>query len=144
MKCTPNLGHTKVWYNTRKGCFSMPRTNKKYTPEFKIKVIETKIKENLSSYEAARRFNITIKIKGSEYPANNRVLQWERVYLEEGKEGFYYERRGRGSKEKGRKKQLDKKVEEDLIAKCQRLEMENEYLKKLSALVYAREQREKK
>lgn len=122
----------------------MPRTNKKYTPEFKIKVIETKIKENLSSYEVARRFNMIVKINGYEYPAHDRVLQWERVYLEEGIEGFYYEKRGRGRKGKGRKKQLDKEVEEDLIAKCQRLEMENEYLKKLSALVSAREQKEKK
>ena len=39
---------------------------------------------------------------------------------------------------------IDPKVEEDLIAKCQRLEMENEYLKKLSALVSARERKEKK
>lgn len=36
----------------------MPRNNKKYTPEFKIQVIETKMKENLSSYETARRLNL--------------------------------------------------------------------------------------
>ena len=58
------------------------------------------------------------------------------------------ERRGRACQasgtQKGRLPKLDKKVEEDLIAKCQRLEMENEYLKKLSALVSAREQKEKK
>lgn len=122
----------------------MPRINKKYTPEFKIEVVETKIKEKLSSYEVARRFNLTKKINGYEYPDNVGVLRWERIYLEEGKEGFYIERRGRGNKGKGRKKQLDPKVEEDLIAKCQRLEMENEYLKKLSALVSVREQKEKK
>ncbi len=40
----------------------MPRTNKKYTLEFKIKVIEAKIKENLSPYEAARRFNIIKRV----------------------------------------------------------------------------------
>lgn len=117
----------------------MPRTNKKYSPEFKIQVIETKIKEKLSSYEAARRFNVFKKINGYEYPAHNYILAWERVYLTEGKEGFFIEKRG-----KGKKKNLDPKVEEDLIAKCQRLEMENEYLKKLSALVSAREQKEKK
>ena len=122
----------------------MPRTNKRYTPEFKIEVVETKIKERLSSMEAARRYNLTKKVNGYEYPNNVIVLNWERIYLEEGKEGFYIERRGQGSKGKGRKKKLEPKVEEDLIAKCQRLEMENEYLKKLSALVSAREQREKK
>lgn len=122
----------------------MPRTNKKYSPEFKIQVIETKIKEKLSSYEAARRFNVFKKINGYEYPAHNYILAWERVYLTEGKEGFFIEKRGKGKIGKGKKKNLDPKVEEDLIAKCQRLEMENEYLKKLSALVSAREQKEKK
>ena len=122
----------------------MARTNKKYTPEFKIEVIETKIKEKLSSYEAARKFNLLITSNGYQYPDHNRVLVWERIYLEEGKHGFYEEKRGKGKKGKGNKPKLDPKVEEDLIAKCQRLEMENEYLKKLSALVSAREQKEKK
>ena len=122
----------------------MPRTNKKYSPEFKILVVETKIKENLSAHETAKRFELYKNINGYPYPAHNLVLSWERVYLEESKEGFYIEKRGRGKKGNGRKKNLDSKVEEDLIAKCQRLEMENEYLKKLSALVRAREQKEKK
>ncbi len=52
-------------------------------------------------------------------------------------------RRGRGNKGKtGRPPKLDKKVEEDLVAENQRLRMEIEYLKKLSALVLA-EEREK-
>ena len=117
----------------------MPRTNRKYSPEFKIEVVETKLKENLSLNETARRFDIFIIVNGYKYPAYKRVQCWERIYLEEGKEGLYIERRG-----KGRKPNLDPKVEEDLIAKCQRLEMENVYLKKLSALVSAREQKEKK
>ena len=122
----------------------MPRTNRKYSPEFKIEVVETKLKEKLSFNETARRYDLFVLINGYPYPDYKRVQYWERIYLEEGKEGFYIERRGRGSKGKGRKKRFDSKVEEDLIAKCQRLEMENEYLKKLSALVSAREQKEKK
>ncbi len=39
---------------------------------------------------------------------------------------------------------LDKKIEEDLIAENQRLRMENEYLKKLSALVRKRMLKEEK
>lgn len=117
----------------------MARTNKKYTPEFKIEVVQTKIKEKLTYSETALRYNLYVKINGYKYPAYKYVLAWERIYLEEGKEGFYNEKRGKGNKPK-----LDPKVEEDLIAKCQRLEMENEYLKKLSALVSAREQKEKK
>lgn len=65
----------------------------------------------------------------------------ERIYLEEGEVGFMEEKRGRNSKGRPRKKPLDKKVEEDLIAENQRLRMELEYLKKLSALVLAEEQK---
>ena len=67
------------------------------------------------------------------------IQRWERIYLEEGAEGLMKERRGRGSK--GRPPKLDTKVEEDLIAENQRLRMENEYLKKLSALVLAEERK---
>lgn len=120
----------------------MTRKNKVYSPEFKIQVIETKLKENLGFSETARRFNIYYKVNGNDYPDHKRIILWERIYLEEGPEGLYIERRG--VKSKGRRKQLDPKIEEDLIAKCQRLEMENEFLKKLNALVSEREQREKK
>ena len=57
------------------------------------------------------------------------------------------ERRGRESTGIPRKKPLDKEIENDLIAENQRLkerleylEMENEYLKKIDALVRAEEQ----
>ena len=122
----------------------MQNTHKKYSPEFKIKVVETKINESLSSYETAKKFNITINVKGKEYPSHKRVLDWERVYLEKGKEAFYIETRGKSSNKTGRKPKLDPSIEKDLISKCQRLEMENDYLKKLKALVSAREQKEKK
>ena len=73
------------------------------------------------------------------------IQRWERIYLEEGAEGLMKERRGRacfasGTK-KGRPPKLNKKVEEDLIAENQRLRMEIEYLKKLSALVLAEERK---
>ena len=61
------------------------KPNKRYTPEFKIKVVETMQKEKLSYSEAAREFDVS---------NHNRVADWERIYLEEGKEGFYVERRG--------------------------------------------------
>ena len=45
---------------------------------------------------------------------------------------------------KPKKKKLNKDVEEDLIEEVQRLRMENEYLKKLNALVQERIKRENK
>ncbi len=60
---------------------------------------------------------------------------------------MYEERRGRitmNQKQRGRPPKLEKQVEEDLIAENQRLRMENEFLKKLNALVQERIKREEK
>lgn len=91
--------------------------NKRYTPEFKIKVVETMHKEKLGYNETERIFRLS----------HNTAAKWERIYLEEGKEGFYVERRGRNST--GRPPKLKKEVEEDLIAEVQRLRAEVDYLK---------------
>ena len=65
MKCTPFIGHTKsVGIIQERGAFSMQRINKEYTPEFKIEVIETKIKEILLCNETAKRFNLYNIVKG--------------------------------------------------------------------------------
>ena len=74
------------------------------------------------------------------------VNKWERIYYEEGPQGLYIERRGRSKNmsSKPKKKKLNKEVEEDLIEEVQRLRMENEYLKKLNALVQERIKRENK
>lgn len=118
-----------------KGDIFMPKgePNKRYTPEFKIKVVETMRDEKLSYKEAARQFDVSF---------DTVVAKWERIYLEEGKEGFYIERRGR--KSTGRPAKIKKKVEEDLIAEVQRHRAENAYLKKLNALVSERVRQEKK
>lgn len=112
---------------------SKGQPNKRYTPEFKIKVVETMHNERLSYKETARQFDISY---------DTVVAKWERIYLEEGKEGLYIERRG--CKSTGRPPKLNKKVEEDLISEVQRLRAENAYLKKLNALVAERERQEKK
>lgn len=101
---------------------------KRYTGEFKQKVVETMHREQLSYTETARQFEI---------PCYKRIASWERIYLTEGAEGLYVERRGRGSK--GGPTQLPAAVEEDLLAEVQRLRAENAYLKKLKALVLEEE-----
>ena len=106
---------------------------KKYSPEFKIKVIETMREKKLSYNETARVFKVS---------SDTVVKKWERIYLEDGNEGFYVERRGR--KLADRSPELKKEVKEDLIAEVQRLRAENDYLKKLNALVAERERQERK
>lgn len=73
----------------KRGIF-MPKgkPNKRYMPEFKIKAAETMQKEGLSYRETTRLFEIK---------AHDAAAKRERICLEEGKEGFYAERRGRKS-----------------------------------------------
>ena len=118
---------------------------RKYSPEFKIRVIMDMREHRLSYHETVRKY----ELGNAQYGGVRRMLQrWERIFLEEGAEGLMKERRGRACKvsgsNKGRPPKLDKKVEEDLIAENQRLRMEIEYLKKLDALVQKREQEERK
>lgn len=118
------------------------RKNKVYSAEFKIGVIMDMREHHLSYHETVRKYEL-----GNDQTGGARLMlqRWERIYLEEGAEGLMKERRGRacstGGTRKGRSPKLDKKVEEDLIAENQRLRMEIEYLKKLSALVLAEERK---
>ena len=131
------------------------RINKKYSPEFKISCIIDMRSNHLSYAETVRKYwNVSTSIDSNNY--RSQLKLWERIYLQEGEAGFYIERRGRTKKMNnpkiGRpKKVLDKKIEKDLISENQQLkerleqlEMENEYLKKLDALVRKRLQNQKK
>ena len=113
---------------------------KKYSPEFKLSVILDMRENHLTYTETMCKWlphvdKRTVSI----------IQRWERKYLEEGPEGLMKDNRGKApsknGKPKGRPPKLDPKVEEDLIAENQRLRMEIEYLKKLSALVLAEEQK---
>ena len=115
------------------------RKYKNYSPEFKIRVIMDMREHRLSYHETVRKYELGNDQTGG---ARSMLQRWERIFLEEGAEGLMKERRGKSyGRKKGRPPKLDKKVEEDLIAENQRLRMEIEYLKKLSALVLAEEQK---
>ena len=113
---------------------------KKYSAEFKIGVIMDMREHRLSYHETVRKYELGNDQTGG---ARLMVQRWERIFLEEGAEGLMKERRGRNNTngKRGRPPKLEPKVEEDLIAENQRLRMEIEYLKKLSALVLAEEQK---
>lgn len=107
-----------------------------YSGEFKQHVIEYMHENHLSAMETSLIFNL-----GNNYIVN----KWERIYYEEGPQALYKERRGqKNMSSKPRKSKLSKEIEEDLIAENQRLKMENEYLKKLNALVQERIKHENK
>ena len=111
-----------------------------YSPEFKLSVIMDMREHGLGYLETMRKFFPHLQQRSYQF-----LKTWERIFLEEGAEGLMKERRGRAcaasGTRKGRPPKLDKKVEEDLIAENQRLRMEIEYLKKLSALVLAEERK---
>ncbi len=111
--------------------------NKKYTPEFKLEVI------NFNNVNGPAE---TLRAYG--LPTDSIIYKWQKIYLEEGMEGLSVERRGKATKAdnvmKGRPANFNAKKDEDLIAENRRLKMENDYLKKLAALIQEEEKRQKK
>jgi transposase len=91
-------------------------TSKRFT--YTQHVIEYMYANGLSARNTATIFNIAEHVT---------VLKWERIYSKEGPEALYREN-----------------AEKELITEVQRLRMENEYLKKLIALVQEREESAKK
>lgn len=110
--------------------------NERYSSEFKLLVVEDMINSNLDYQETIIKYNIK---------SATQLKRWERIYLEEGSEGLFIERRGKKTGcNKGRPPKQVKKINEDLIEEVQRLRAEVAYLKKLNALVRERELLEKK
>jgi len=105
-----------------------------YDGNFKQNVIEYMHTNHLSATETANYFRL----------ANaSRILKWERIYYEEGPQALYIGRHGK-SKEMSSKNKKNVNKNEDLLEEVQRLRMENEYLKKLNALVQERIKHENK
>lgn len=107
---------------------------KTYTGDFKAAVVEYMKNTGTSARQTAAHFNV---------PNHSTIKKWERIYYEQGKEALYLEHRGRGKKMVNPKKEASRKkaleTNEDLLGEVQRLRMENEYLKKLNALIQEEE-----
>lgn len=77
---------------------------------------------------------------------NGLLIKWHKIYLESGIDGLKSLKRGRPTmnKKKAIKKDDSKKTKEELLEELEYLKAENEYLKKLDALVQKRENRQPK
>ena len=112
--------------------------NGTYSGNFKISVVEYKKRTGASQRKTAAHFNI---------PSYTSVGEWERIYNEKGKEALHSETRGRNLEMRAtnnKKKKENNNNNKELLKEINRLRMENDYLKKLNALVQERIKQENK
>ena len=125
-----NISATAIqrWYRQSEGEGFMRRKTRKYSVQEKLDII--------AYYKQQGQVETELK-----YGISNSVFyNWERILHEEGSEALGIERRGR--KLNGPKKDVNK--DKDLLEENKLLRMENDYLKKLKALVEKREDQERK
>jgi len=103
-----------------------------WTAEQKCRVLQYMHENHLSCQETGIQFGIS---------GSSTIWQWEQRYLENGIEGLEGKKKGR--KPKTPKPKPPKTREEELLDRIQYLEAENEYLKKLNALVAEQEKRKR-
>ena len=108
------------------------RQTRNWTAEEKYSILEYMYANHLTCLETGIHFGI----RGSAT-----VWHWEQRYLKNGIEGLEDKRRGK--KPKTPKPKPLKTREEELLERIHYLEAENEYLKKLNALVAERERQER-
>lgn len=109
-----------------------------YSGDFKVHVVEYIHENNVSFARAAAYFGIL---------HDARLRSWDRIYRDKGPQALYNSvsrRYTKVSKDKTNKSDSEKQTEKDLMAEIRRLRMENDYLKKLNALVQAKKESAKK
>ena len=82
------------------GVVGLCTTYETYTGDFKVTVVEYMHTTGASIRQTAAHFNI---------PSRTTIVNWERIYYEQGKEALYIENRGRSKKMKSTKKNTTKK-----------------------------------
>ena len=110
--------------------------NVPYSKEFKESVIQNMYENGLTAFEAATQYGIK---------SGSVVRRWEYIYNEYGASKLLTRdevRRKIMSSKQIRNKQLETYTKEELIEKLEWLQLENDYLKKVRALVQEREARE--
>jgi transposase len=113
------------------GAIGLSSRGRRWTTEEKLQILKYMNENHLSCKETSIQFGIS---------GSCTVWEWERRYLEEGMSGLENKKKGRKPrtpKPKPPKTRLEELEEENL-----NLRIENEYQKKLNALVAEREKRE--
>ena len=118
----------------------LPRTNQSYSVDFKLKVLKLINTESLSFKEICLRFNI---------PDAGIILKWKKDFANFGIEALQSKPKGRPiymSDYKRKKRKSDKPLtrEEELLKENEALRCENDYLKKVQALIQAEEKANKR
>ena len=108
----------------------LPRKNQDYGVDFKLKVIQTMQSKSLSLIATCLQFNI---------PTTSTLISWINKYTVEGVESLHPKTRGK-PKSMSPKKPIRKQAkpltrEEELLEELKILRLENDYLKKLYALI---------
>lgn len=131
------LKWVKQYETTGANAFVKKYTN--YSPQFKLDVLTYMIENGTSLNETAAIFGIA---------APSTILQWRKQFETQGFDALQSKKKGRPSMKKETKKQSKQAPvvgsPEALQAEINRLRMENEYLKKLNALVQAKEKSPRK
>ena len=109
----------------------------KYSGEFKESVLEYMKQNHLSYSETALHFKIRSMVT---------IMKWDDLVIKEGKSRLHEDRRGQHFKMTPKKKKANKPLDpnsiEALLEENEQLRMENDYLKKLKALVQQRQDQE--
>ena len=115
----------------------LPRKNRIYDVDFKLKVLGAIEKEFLSLRQACVKFNI---------PSDSLIINWQRAYARDGAAGLTSKPRGRPAMNFKRAKRKSNKPltrEEELLKENEALRAENALLKKFNALIQAEELQQK-
>ncbi len=118
----------------------IPRKNRNYSVDFKLKVLQSIDEDFLSLNETCLKFNI---------PTSSIFLKWKRDFANFGLEGLQPKPKGKAKSMgniKRKKRKSDKLLtrEEELLLENESLRCENDLLKKLHALIQAEEQAKKR
>lgn len=129
----PCISDIQKWVAVYKkhGNIGLNTKNGNYTGDFRISVIEYMKSTDSSARQAAAHFNI---------PSYSTVCKWKHIYYSKGKDALFFRQPGTAMIKPRKRKKATKTTDiETLIAENKRLKMENDYLKKLNALVQERE-----